>query len=71
MECEKQIENRRTYNYSGNNRIKHSTASKHNLNIPDYVHVYHKQRDQQLRTTGHPPILIARLVRESKPNRKR
>ena len=27
--------------------------------------------DQQLRTTGHPPILIARLVRESKPNGKR
>ena len=27
--------------------------------------------DQQLRTTGHPPILIARLIRESKPNGKR
>ena len=26
--------------------------------------------DQQLRTTGHPPILIARLVRESKKRKK-
>ena len=26
--------------------------------------------NQQLRTTGHPPILIARLVRESKKRKK-